>query len=902
MSKSTFKYLLHSLVIGLGIISSCSTEKDALLNVGYHNMTARYNGYYNAGVIIDEALFNFRDGYQEDYTQILPLDLYPNEEEVAGMVPALEDAIERCSKVVVRHSMPNPQTVKNKKNENCRWIDDNWLVIGQAYYIKRDYKEAKQKLKHVSESEMFRDEESIFEARIWLAKTHIALKEFSEAKRILTNVEQSVKRAEADQEKDKKKRPKSKYQRKKARKAAKEEKNSKAAEFPKKLKEDFELVYAELYIAQKEYKKAIEHLEKGIELCKKRKKRSRYQFVLAQLYEREGNLDKAGLLFDKVASSNAPYEMRFKAKIKTALAATGGTEDIVKELQKMLKDGKNLEYKDQIYYALAEIDVKKDDIPNAKINYTESVLWSISNDLQKGISYLALADIHFEERDYLSAQKYYDSCVQVLPKEHPDYEMLQNKALGLADLVFHYETVTFQDSVQTISRMSDKERQKFLEKTSKQLIAEREKKKIEAEQRLLQQQDRINQQQQQQQGNGQKGKGYFANPKQVASGFNDFRGLWGQRPLEDNWRRANKSSFEEIVDENGEAVDSLQQDEYDVELLLQDIPLTPEAIDSSNNKIMNSLYNLGMIYKEQLKEEKEAVVYFGEVVERNIEHEKVLPSLYQLYLINNKKGNGQANTYKSKILSDYPDSEIAQIIKDPEYLKKKELKDREELNAYSNVLRTYRRRSYGVVITACNEVITNEPDNQFLLKYYLLKAFSLSKITPGNVEAISEPLKTVYEKSPDSEEGIQAKTYLGLLEQGENIVEPDQDVAQPESPYEFKEEGKHFFIVAIPADKGNAGSAKISVSNFNSEFYRNDRLALQNAPLGNAITLIVVRSFESLEDAKKYRTAFQSNQAKKTLGKVSSDYQHAIISTTNFTTLFRLKDFAQYYDFYKLNY
>lgn len=898
MIKNSIAFLIFSIAISVGIISSCSTEKDALLNVGYHNMTARYNGYYNAGVIIDEALYNFRDGYQEDYSQILPLDLYPNDEEVSGMVPALEDAIERCSKVVVRHSMPNPQTVKNKKNENCRWIDDNWLVIGQAYYIKRDYKEAKQKLKHVSESEMFRDEEAIFEARIWLAKTHIALGEYSEAKRILTNVEQSIKSAENKKDKEKKKRPSSKYQRKRAKKEAKEEKASKSAVFPDKLKDDYELTLAELHIAQKEYKKAIEHLEKGIEIAKPRKKRSRYQFVLAQLYEETGDKQKAGYYYDKVAKSNAPYEMRFKAKIKTALAATGGTEDIVKELNKMLKDGKNLEYKDQIYYALAEIDMKNNQKPEAIVNYTESVLWSINNNLQKGISYLALADIHFEDREYVKAQKYYDSCVQVLPKDHPEFEMLKNKALGLADLVFHYETVEFEDSVQNIAGMSEKERQKFLDKTSKELKAERERKRIEEEQKLLAQQARVNQQQQSG-GNGQKGKGYFANQKQVASGFNEFRGMWGQRPLEDNWRRANKSSFEQVVDGNGEPVDSVEQDEFAVELLMKDLPLTPEAIDSSNNRIMNSLYNLGMIYKEQLKEEKEAITYFQAVIDRNIEHDKVLPSLYQLYLIYNKKGDAKASIYKDAILKGYGDSEIAQIIKDPEYLKKKELKDREELNAYSNTLRNYRRRSYGLVITACNEVINDNPENQFLDKYYLLKAFALSKITPGNVEAISDPLKIVATKSPDTEEGIQAKKYLGLLEKGEQIVEPDE---KPDSPYKFSEDGKHFFVVAIPADKGDAGSVKIQVSNFNGEFYRNDRLALQDAPLGNSMTLLVVRSFDDLESAKKYQTAFASKEGRKTLGKTADQFQYGVITTANFTTLFRLKDFDQYMEFYKNNY
>ena len=69
---------------------------------------------------------------------------------------------------------------------------------------------------------------------------------------------------------------------------------------------------------------------------------------------------------------------------------------------------------------------------------------------------------------------------------------------------------------------------------------------------------------------------------------------------------------------------------------MKDIPLTQAAVDSSNQILINSLYNLGIIYKEQLKEEKEAISYFQQVIDRNIEHPKVLPSLYQLYLMYSK--------------------------------------------------------------------------------------------------------------------------------------------------------------------------------------------------------------------------------------------------------------------------
>jgi hypothetical protein len=253
-------------IIGIFIVliaASCSTEKDALINKGYHNMSARYNGYYNAGVIIDEMLDGYRESYQEDYVDVIPLDLYPTELDAPNVFPELEDAIERCSKVIVRHSMPNPELVKNKSNENCKWIDDNWLVVGQAYYLKREYKEAREKLQYVSESDFYRGEEAVYEARIWLAKTHIAMGEYPQATRVLKMVEQSIKTQEANKDKENKpSRPTSARGRQRAREDRKKKKDSAPAEFPKRLLVEFEIAMADLYLVQDEKKKKPSKLEK----------------------------------------------------------------------------------------------------------------------------------------------------------------------------------------------------------------------------------------------------------------------------------------------------------------------------------------------------------------------------------------------------------------------------------------------------------------------------------------------------------------------------------------------------------------------------------------------------------------------------------------------------------------
>ena len=74
-----------------------------------------------------------------------------------------------------------------------------------------------------------------------------------------------------------------------------------------------------------------------------------------------------------------------------------------------------------------------------------------------------------------------------------------------------------------------------------------------------------------------------------------------------------------------------------------------------------------------------------------------------------------------------------------------------ELNEYSATYKKYQYRKYGAVITKCNKVINTDTTNKYLNKYYLLKAFAVAQVTPGNTEAISSPLQSLYDLDPLSE-------------------------------------------------------------------------------------------------------------------------------------------------------
>ena len=908
-NMNIFKVLTLTLVSVwfAGFINSCSTEKDALINKGFHNMNARYNGYFNAGEVMREALTGFRNGAKEDYTKILPLELYPDADQASALFPQMDVAIEKCSKVIYKHAMPSAEKVRDKDVEYCKWIDDNWLIIGQSHFVKREYEEAIKKFTYIKKA--YHGQSSLYSAKIWLAKTYIEQKKYSKAKIELDKVTLDIETAKAneksifdvfkkdkDKSKKKKRRP-SKNKRKRLRKQKKKDKENEPAKFSKKLKVEYEITFASLYIKQGQFVKAATHIEKTIELTQNRQTKARYMFVLGQLLQQAGNNSKAQGYYAKVAKSSAPYEMRFYAKINKALSSTSGSEDLRKDLAKMLKDAKNGEYKDQIYYVLADLDIKDNDMASAKSNLTKSALYSISNDRQKGMSYLKLADISFGEKDYIPAQKYYDSCVVVLPKAYENYEAISAKAIGLKDLVINYEVVLRQDSLLMIAAMSEKDREKFLVATLKQIKENEARQKAEAEARLLAQQDRLN--------NaaanvGSGSKWYFYNQKQKGNGVNDFRVLWGQRKLEDNWRRSNKESLIDFDNDSDSSLVDVEDEGLTVDDLRVDLPLTKAAVDSSNIMILDALYNLGIIYKEQLKEIDESIDYFTAVIDRRIEHSQVLPAEYQLYLLHKKnRATGKSNTYKNLILKDHPDSDIAKLLLDPDYLKKKAKKERKALDDYGIVLKNYRYKRYLMVLTDCNEVIKNDTINIYLNKYYLLKAFTTSKLNIGGVAAVEKPLRALVKLSPDSEEGIQAKIYLNVLDKGDKIVKDD---ITNKVNYKKIENAPHYFVLIFPNDAGDINPTKNNVSNFNGAYFKKDNLKLSNGIIGNDNQTIKIKTFSNETKAMIYYKAFGSKTSENILKTTAKDFDFFIVSKTNQILFMKNNDLEGYIKYFKENY
>ena len=301
------------------------------------------------------------------------------------------------------------------------------MLIGQAHFYKREFELANEKFRYIKAK--YSHEPIIYESLLWTAITHMEMDDLTEAQKILDELRE-VKTNQSENKKLDKKAPeflkrkeKSSKKRKRRKSSSKGRKRSPSNKddelavphIDNKIFDDIEIAYADLLIRKKEYTEAKKTLIGAIDVCKNRKQKTRLMFILAQLYKLTGDAQQAAYYFDKVTKRASSYEMSFYAQIYSALAYQGENSGGIKaKLIKMAKDEKNVDYRDQIYYTLAEIEFKENNKPKAIEYLLLSIQSSTSNADQKGKSFLKLADTYFEEKNYHQAKLYYDSTLTVI--------------------------------------------------------------------------------------------------------------------------------------------------------------------------------------------------------------------------------------------------------------------------------------------------------------------------------------------------------------------------------------------------------------------------------------------------------------------------------------------------------
>jgi tetratricopeptide (TPR) repeat protein len=847
-------------------------------------MTSHYNVFFNGTESFKKGIKRAETAKAENYSRILPIFYYSDKDIAQSVNGDMDRAIKKASKVITLHSITakpelkkGPQSPKQKefynKKEYNRWIDDNYLLMGKAYVYQNQFSLAGETFRHIIAS--FTGEPVVFSALIWLSRVNIETGEFTEAEKILTTLQSDRK-------------------------------------MPKKYRQDFYLTYADYWLKQKDFAKSAQYLEKALKLTWNKHYRLRYTYILAQVYQAAGKPEKALKAFRKVVKMKPPYEMTFNAKINMAGSFQAGSEggkEIVNLLRKMIKDEKNKDFLDQIYYALGNIAMKEGRKDEAVDLYKQSVYKSVNNVNQKGLSYLALGDYYYSIPDYAAAQAYYDSTMQNIENSYEDYDALSKKTKSLTHLVENLVVYELEDSVQMLAKLPEAELNERIDKIIAVVIKKEEEEAKRKQEEMLDQQfgmmnqnradDRLN-------SDNEGSSWYFYNLAAKGFGQPDFRMRWGNRKLEDNWRRKNKQVVENFeTAENAAKSDSAGDSKTVVlstktrEFYLQNIPFTDSALQSSTERLVNALFNMGEIYRKEFGDMDKSISCFQELISKYPDHKLVFPSYYNLYEIYGTLNNeGKREEYKNLMISKFPDNPRSKILADPEYVKQMEKEMNKVNDYYEDTYNNYKSGNYPAVVGRANYAISQYKGDDIIPRIMLLKALSVGQLQ--GKEQMKTELDTLISHYPEHEVSKYAQELIDYIYSMSPEIKTADITAKAEEIYVYDSAEVHFLAIAA-IKKTDINQINFNLLNFNLDNYENLNLNILMSEVSDH-NILAVMSFGNLEKARRYYTAL-NDRRKDIIGNNSEeDVRIFLISKGNFDKLVADKALDKYLLFYQKHY
>jgi tetratricopeptide (TPR) repeat protein len=862
-------------LIALLSVFACSTEKNNFFNRKYHSTTARYNGLFNANELLRLSLITYDGSHKDDFYTFLPVNPLPNDKDVIGMYPAIDTAIAKCTKVIEDHSMPNAVDMYYKEAEYNNWIDENWITIGKALYYRRDYEKALKNFEFVKR--FFIKDPSTYIAELWIAKIYIELNKYSDAKLILDGLNEI-----AQEQKQKKFKDFIPFLNRKKGDAAK-------PTMKQSLQLEIYKAYSDLAMKRKDYEDAIDGLQLAISKTNSPREKARFNYILAQLYQYTNNSGSASHHFNKAVSASASFEIAFNARLNRALS--DGSEGVKKDLKRMARDSKNAAFKDQIFYALGLVELNNNQKQEAKEYLTKSAFYSISNKRQKAMAYEKLGDISFFDKEFVPAQKYYDSCARFMPEDYPNAEIVKNKSVKLFDLVKALETAAFEDSVQRIAKLSDKDREIFLKETLKQLRKEiQDIKERDAAKLLALQSNSVPN------NNTKASKFIFNNPKLRETGFTEFKKLWGARDNEDDWRRNDKLSINTIaysVDSTEKIAGQQTKDSLSIEKLLNDIPLNDSAFSQSQLRLIDALYTSGVLFKEVLLENNLAEKQFESVLALRLFNITDLSAAFQLFRLN--ENNKKNEKYKSYILDKYPNSDAAKYFLDPDFYVKQKKNAEESQKDYLKLLEQYKLKAYQTVYNLSQTILEKDLTNTCRSEYMLLNVLAMGQLTEDKTTLIPK-LNQIIEEKPQTEQANRAKEMLEIIQLGYSKNE-ELDFNKKYF-FEFVSDVTQYVIILLD-NEDDMEDSKGTISDFTTKKFKSSKLRVSSKITLSEKSFILVQEFASISLADKYIDAYKAGF--EFLDDLQ-DNKIYIITQENLKKLIETAKFEEYKLFYNDNY
>ena len=335
---------------------------------------------------------------------------------------------------------------------------------------------------------------------------------------------------------------------------------------------------------------------------------------------------------------------------------------------------------------------------------------------------------------------------------------------------------------------------------------------------------------------------------------------------------------------------------YSVDFYLDQLPCEDTAkMNASTANLVKATYNAGSVYRFKLEDDNEAQETF-EKLEAYLPAEDAISGMYQLYLLHDAQNNNlDRMKYKDLILNDYPKSEYAKLIRDPNYKQKEDLAKIEDKADYIKTYEKYSKGFYESAKSDCQKVIKTDSTNGYFCKYLYLNALCTGQLTRGQEDKsqLEDDLEHVLKSCFD--EKILNETQA-LLDR----IRKTTSTSNAAGSYKFDPALKHYFVLVIPAGKANTNEVSNTISNFNASSFPKKNLNTSTSILNSDLQLIMVKAFKNKAEAMDYYGAFKVNKTQ--VKPMNEAFEYFVISNKNFGALYVEKSTGEYISFFEKMY
>lgn len=888
MYKVLIRKALYVLVlVGTGLAISCSSQKDTFVNRVYHNTTARFNAYYLALEKLAEVDAQIASGYEEDFSQLLPIFYPVDSATVKSSEAVLKEARELASKAIDWHRI-------------SKWVDPSYFLLGKIDYYEGNFDEAQNTFKYLNVNSSQNDVRHL--SLIFLLRSFIDLEKYDDAVFVMDYL-------------------------------SKESNISEENKF---------LLYKTLayyYEAKGESDMIAPALFKAIEFAEDKKETSRINFILGQLYQQAGLDAIAYEYYQKSVNGSPTYERTFFAQLYSQQVAELEKSKDLRRVKnyydELYKDRKNVEFRDVILYEKALFEYKQGEIDESVKLLTLAAKEPTENRRQKGYIYQKLADIYLDDRNDLLTTKYYlDSALSQFRESDKNYAALAARKVVFDAYALNFELLQKNDSLIGLSKLSEEEQEAFVE-----AYIQREEERLlrEAEAAKNKRPTRIFDNLLASAGVGGSGTSfYWDNPTAMTQGALEFKRVWGNRDLTDNWRRSSRgfqeTSIQDRTDEDDYESDGMQESAGEVSgsqaalnlpdksSLLANIPKDQASIDRMVDEMEEAYFNLGKLLFFDLKEAEKSIYYLETLADNYPNTVKKPEAYYTLYLAN-KELNTNAERYVQLLNTEFPESQYTKSVNNPESVSGSQANFESSQN-YKEAYQLYQsgnlHESRGLIRRTLKEYpLSKNTDKLLLLDIMIagklgdvdefkirLEDFALNASDLELIELSKRMLATIASEKGEYAEEETAKA--GFNEDDAPKADSDEDqlpeYVEQDSPYRINKNQTHVFILALdPMVASASKNLTADLENFHTQNFPNERLRTGTISLTRESSIVIISPFSNAEKAETYREEFLNSFNTENL---SEDLKMSsfVISIENFQQLNKRKDIEEYRAFYKESY